>query len=128
MLLIAIGLTMCVMVGVPVLLVSMDAISNASQFESAQSFAYTVHNITSQVDTGQTNDTSIEIRVPEGVNIRVESSQLIIEYQKEGTEPVSWDVSYTHTLDVDPPTTTGLYLMRVRLVGNEILIAFTPLA
>ncbi|MHA1883253.1 MAG: hypothetical protein ACTSUO_09440 [Candidatus Thorarchaeota archaeon] len=128
MLLIAVGLTMCVMVGVPVLLVSMDAISNASQLESAQSFANTVHNITSEVDTGQTNDTSIEIRVPEGVSIRAEGSQLIVEYEKVGTEPVSWDESYTHTLDVVPPTTTGLYLMRVRLVGNEIVITFTTLA
>ena len=119
---------MCVMVGVPVLLVSMDAISNASQLESAQSFANTVHNITSEVDTGQINDTSIEIRVPEGVSIRAVGSQLIVEYEKIGTEPVSWDESYIHTFDVDPPTTTGLYLMRVRLVGNEILITFTTLA
>lgn len=128
MLLIAVGLTMCVMVGVPVLLFSMDAISNASQLESAQSFANTVHNVTLQVDTGQTNDTSIEIHVPEGVSIRLEGSQLIIEYQKEGTEPVSWDESYSHTLDVDPPTTAGLHLMTVRLVGNEIMITFTSLA
>ena len=72
MLLIAVGLTTAVMVGVPVLLVAMDTISNASQLESAQSFAIIMHNVTGQVDSGQTNDTSMEIRVPDYVSMRVE--------------------------------------------------------
>jgi len=128
MLLIAVGLTTAVMVGVPVLLITMDTISGASQLESAQSFATTMHNVTGQVDSGQTNDTSIEIRVPEYVSIRVEGNQLIVEYQREGRDTISWPNSYSHSIDLNAPDSTGLFLMRVQLVEGEIRITFTALA
>ena len=87
MLLIAVGLTMVVMVGVPVLLYSMEAISNASQLEAAQSFADALQDMVAEVDTGQTNNTSLEINLPDYVTIRSDDTQLIVEYHREGSEP-----------------------------------------
>lgn len=127
MLLIAVGLTTAVMVGVPVLLVAMDTISNVSQLESAQSFAITIHNVTGQVDSGQTNDTSVEIRVPDYVSIRVEGNQLVVEYQREGRDAISWTNSYSHPIDLTTPDSVGLYTMRVQLVEGEIKITFVSI-
>jgi len=128
MLLIAVGLTTAVMVGVPVLLFTMDTISSASQLELAQSFASTLHNVTGQVDSGQTNDTSIEIRVPDYVSISVEGNRLIVDYQREGTDVISWENSYSHSIDLTAPDSAGLFLMRVQLAEVEIRITFTSLA
>jgi hypothetical protein len=125
MLLIAIGLTTVVMVGVPVLLYAMNTLSSASELEMAQHFADRVHNATGRVDLGQTNNTSIEISVPQYVSVTSDSNSLTITYDKEGRDPFNWGNSYTHPILLTPPTDAGVYIMSVSLVDGEIHLVFT---
>ncbi|MHA1907491.1 MAG: hypothetical protein ACW98Y_09375 [Candidatus Thorarchaeota archaeon] len=125
MLLIAIGLTTVVMVGVPVLLYSMDVLSSASQLEMAQSFASNVHNATGRVDLGQANNTLFQIVVPQYVTISASGSTLTITYAKEGSDTFSWSNSYMHPINLAAPASAGSFIMSVSLIGGEVQLAFS---
>ena len=125
MLLIAIGLTTVVMVGVPVLLYAMDTLSSASQLEMAQNFANNVHNATGRVDLGQANNTLLQIIVPQYVTISASGTTLTITYAKEGSDTFSWSNSYTHPINLAAPPDAGLFIMSISLVGGEVQLAFS---
>lgn len=127
MLLIAIGLSTAVIVGVPVLFYAIDILGNASRLEAAHAFANRVHNLTAEVDIGQVNDTTIEIIVPQGVIISIDGKTLTIELMTEGTQEAFWSETYTHELELIPPKLSGTHLMNMQLVGNIIKITFTSL-
>jgi len=126
MLLIAIGLTTVVMVGVPVLLYTMNIITNASQLETAQEFADELHNATGRVDVGQTNHTSMQISVPQFVTVSASGNTLTIIYAKEGLDTFTWSNTYTHPISLDTPPGFGLYTFVVSMQEGELLIVFVP--
>ncbi len=127
MLLIAIGLTTVVMVGVPVLLYAMDTLSSASELERAQSFADRVHNATDRVDLGLTNSASLEIVVPQYVTMIVSENTLTVAYAKEGADVYTWSIEYTHPISLTAPQDAGIYIMSISLVAGEVQLVFTPL-
>ena len=124
--LIAIGLTTVVIVGVPVLLYAMDTLSSASQLEMAESFATRIHDVTLAVDDGTSNDTIIEVSVPRSVTVSAIGNSLSVTLQMESTDPVVWSWDFDHNLQVAEPESSGLHIFRARLVAGIIELTFTP--
>ncbi len=126
MLLIAIGLTTVVMVGVPVLLYSMTIISNASQLEVAQEFAEELHNATAQVDQGALSDFSSIVVVPQSVEVSALGNSLTVLFQTEGGESYTWTEVYNHSIFLGGPSGTGTHLLEISLNEDILEITFAP--
>ena len=128
MMLIAIGLSTVVIVGVPVLMYAIDTISTTSQLQEVQLAAEQIHNATRNVDTGISNITSISIWIHPGFSVAANENTLVVTYSGEGTAPETWPASYNHDLVIDDPilasSTKVLYSMEVSLVGEVIHIVF----
>ena len=124
MILIAVGLTTVVMVGVPVLLYSMNILTNASELEMAQNFAETVHNETRRVDTGLANHSSLEIAVPQHVTVSASGNTLVITYAKDGADTYLWSDTYSHPVSLEAPPTFGLHTFVISMEDGELVIAF----
>ncbi len=124
MMLIAIGLTMVVIVGVPVLLYTMDILSSASELEMAQNFADRVHNATSRVDQGLVNNTNMQISVPQYVEVSAVGNTLTIIYEKEGADPISWSNTYTRSISLVSPPGFGLYMLYIHIDNGELVVTF----
>jgi len=125
MLLIAIGLSTAVLVGVPALMYAMDTLGAASQVERASLFADRVHNVTGSVNDGLANNIAIEINVPEGVVITSDGTTLTITFEKEGFETRTWSDVYDHSIVLVGPTGSGTYIMHVQLDSGTIEITFS---
>ncbi|MFW9933772.1 MAG: hypothetical protein ACFFDR_14125, partial [Candidatus Thorarchaeota archaeon] len=124
MMLIAIGLTTVVIIGVPVLIFTMDTLSNVSQLEAAQTFADRIHNYTARVDTGAQVSIAVEINVPSYVDLSSSGNTLSIAFVKAGTQEVVWSETYLHAIIVVPPDEPGIYTLTIALVGADIQITF----
>ena len=66
MMLIAIGLTTAVIIGVPVLLYAIDTMTTTQQIQYAHQTADTIFNATQQVDSGDVGELTIQVYVPSG--------------------------------------------------------------
>ncbi|MBD3404944.1 MAG: hypothetical protein GF411_02270 [Candidatus Lokiarchaeota archaeon] len=129
MMLVAVGLTTAVLVGVPVLLYAMNTVNNATQIETAQVFAEQVHDIVNSTDCGITNDTLVEIEVPSGVSISASGSTLTITFQHDMIQTITWVETYTSTIILIPPESAGAYNLNVVKVNDgELLVKFIALS
>ncbi|MEE8182101.1 MAG: hypothetical protein V3T87_02180 [Candidatus Thorarchaeota archaeon] len=126
LMLIAIGLTTVVLVGIPILLFAVDTLGTATQLEMAQNFSERVHNETQRVDTG-TNNTLIEISVPTGVTVTVEGSTLTVSFQSSGGQITEWEESYSHPIILQAPSSSGPHLMQIAMIAGIIELTFTGL-
>ena len=124
--LIAIGLTTVVLVGIPILLFAVDTLGNATQLEVAQNFSERVHNETQLVDTGA-NNTIIEINVPTGVTVSAEESTLTVSFQNSAGLITTWEVLYSHTISLQAPSGPGPHLMHIAMVAGIIELTFAEL-
>ena len=125
MILIAIGLSTAVIIGVPVLLFTIDTLSDTSQLEMAEQFAERLHNLTERVDIGTTNNTSVLVNVPEGVSVTSNGATLTVAYERLGVASQYWGETYGHSIVLVPPSESGTYSLVIQLIGNEIHISFT---
>ncbi|MHA2600740.1 MAG: hypothetical protein AM324_001240 [Candidatus Thorarchaeota archaeon SMTZ1-83] len=125
MLLVAIGLSTAVLIGVPVLMYAMDTLGTASQLERASLFADRVHNVTGSVNDGLANNIAIEIHVPDGIVIASVGTTLTIMFEMEGLETRTWSVAYDHSIVLVGPSDSGPYIMHVQLDSGTIEIAFS---
>ncbi len=126
LMLIAIGLTTVVLVGIPILLFAIDTLGNATQLEIAQNFSERVHNETQLVDTG-TNNTIIEINIPTGVTVSAEGSTLTVSFQSSGGLITAWEEGYNHTISLQAPSRSGPHMMHIAMVAGIIELTFTEL-
>lgn len=128
MMLIAIGLSTAVIVGVPVLMYAIDTINTTSQLQEAQLVAAEIHNATSDVDTGVTNTTAINIWVNPGISVTANGNMLTVLYSENGGAPRSWSATYFHEISIDSPINPHqsevLYSMEIVLVDDIIHISF----
>ncbi|MFQ5831106.1 MAG: hypothetical protein ACE5H4_00180 [Candidatus Thorarchaeota archaeon] len=125
MMLIAIGLTTAVIVGVPILMYAIDTLGTTSQLERARQVAESIHNGTAKVDDGFVNSTVIEITVPEGVTVVADNSTLTIFFEKESMEPRSWSEIYDHEIMLHGPVGSGPYVVNIVLVSSTIEMSFS---
>ncbi len=128
MLLIAVGLTSVVLVGVPVLFHTLNTISSASNLTMAKDFADRVHNATARVDSGITESVSIEIFVPDFVSITVSNDSMTIVYEPTDGRSNEWTREYSHELVLIAPNDSGSHLLSIDLFGNKIHIEFIALS
>jgi hypothetical protein len=124
LLLIAIGLSMVVMVGVPVLIYTMDTLSSASQLESAHAFADRLHNYTARVDQGLEESISVQVTVPSYIEISSAGNTLVVSFVKGGNQVASWPESYLHSVNITGTVPPGYCTLVIRLSGDTIEIAF----
>jgi len=128
MMLIAIGLSTAVIVGVPVLMYAIDTINTTSQLQEVLLAAEQIHNATRDVDNGVSNTTVISVWINPGVTVNADGNTLTVLYSSEGVAPRSWAVSYNHNIVIDYPITTTLvkapYTMEIILVSDIIHISF----
>jgi hypothetical protein len=125
MLLIAIGLSTAVIVGVPILMVAIQALQGTSQIELTRAFAESTHDLVEKVDTGEVEDMSIQVDIPDCVTIDVTGSFLGIYCYINGELMESWEETYTHDIDFTGPSGSGSYTVRARLIGEIIELSFT---
>ena len=125
MVLIAIGLTTVVIIGVPVLMYTMDTLNNASQFETAATLAQRIHNYTQRVDAGENDSIVIEITIPSYLEIQASNNTLSIFYIKDGNQEAEWSETYLHPITLIPPTQSGIYTLSITLQDDELSLNFT---
>lgn len=126
MILIAVGLSTAVIIGVPVLLYTIDTLGNASQLEMAEQFAERLHNLTERVDNGTVNNTSADINLPDGVSVTSNDGTLTVTFEKLGIPSQYWGVTYGHSIVLQPPSGPGAYSLVIQLIDSDIHISFTP--
>ncbi|MGD9395363.1 MAG: hypothetical protein PVJ05_02950 [Candidatus Thorarchaeota archaeon] len=133
MILIAIGLSTVVIVGVPVLMYSIDTINTTSQLQEVQLMAELIHNATRDVDTGVSNSTSADVWVNPGFSVTATAKTLTVLFSKNGGSTRTWQGTYIHDISIDNPISTHtskvLYSMEVVLVDDVLHISFyqTPI-
>ncbi|MFW9793716.1 MAG: hypothetical protein ACFFEE_05420 [Candidatus Thorarchaeota archaeon] len=129
MMLIAIGLSTAVIVGVPVLMYAIDTINTTSQLQEVQIAAEQIHNATRDVDNGVTNTSVITVWINPGVSVSSEGNTLTVLYSNNGGTQRTWSVTYNHEISIDQPLSTVLerepFSIEIVLVGNVIHISFT---
>ncbi len=128
LLLIAIGLSMVVMVGVPVLIYTMDTLTNASQLEMAHAFADRLQNYTARVDQGLEESISIQVTVPSYIEMSSAGNTLVVSFVKDGNQVATWSQSYIHLISISPPPEPGAYTLMIALEGDTITINFVTSA
>ena len=124
--LIAIGLTTVVLVGIPILLFAVDTLGNATQLELAHNFSERVHNETQLVDTGA-NNTIIEINIPTGVTVSADGYTLTVSFQSSGGLVTMWEEDYSHIISLQAPSGSGPHMMHIVMVAGIIELTFTEL-
>jgi uncharacterized protein (UPF0333 family) len=128
MILIAIGLSTVVIVGVPVLMYAIDTINTASQLQEVQLIAEQIHNATRDVDNGVFNTTSITFWVNPGFTVTSNGNMLTVLYSDDGAAPRNWQAAYNHEITIDSPILTHnnrvLYSAEFTLEDDVIHIIF----
>ncbi|NWF96654.1 MAG: hypothetical protein HXY34_10990 [Candidatus Thorarchaeota archaeon] len=127
MMLIAVGLTTVIVVGVPILLHTVDMLNGATQLEMASAFAGRVHDATLRVDNGSAASYSIQVSVPAGVTVTALGHTLSITYSRDGGTPVVWSKEYDHEVALIAPTAEGPHVLSVTLSGVYVHVEFTRL-
>ncbi|TFF84417.1 hypothetical protein EU524_01115 [Candidatus Thorarchaeota archaeon] len=122
MMLIAIGLTAVVIVGVPVLMFAIETLNTSARLEMASEAAQELLNATDLVDTGQLNDTTIHIRIPTGVSISSEGSTLTILFVTPDGTQTTWSNTFTHLVFIDPIDEAGEYYFYIHMVEGAVQI------
>lgn len=122
MMLIAVGLSTAVIIGVPVLLYAIDTMSYSAQLQNSQITVESIFNATGQIDTGVSNYTTINVYIPTGMSISVAGSTLTIS-MIINNQITSWSKSYNHQIMFESIPTGGNCLMIFRMESNVILIS-----
>lgn len=124
MMLIAVGLSSAVIVGVPLLMHAVNLMAGASNFEMAQHTAAKIHNATEQVDTGMVNTTAIEVSVPQGFEMQIEGKRLTIAYSQDGEVIDSWSQQYSRNLISSGLEGKGYYSLSISIIDDVIQLDF----
>ena len=124
MMLIAVGLSMAVIIGVPVLLYAIDLMSDTTHLQDAQNAADDIFEVVNQLDTGILNSTTIQVHIPTGMLMEASGSSLTISVLINGVT-TTWSHSYTHQIMINPPTEAGLYNLHFEMISNVIHITYT---
>lgn len=124
MMLIAIGLSSAVIVGVPLLMHAVNLMAGATRFEMAQQAAIQIHNATEEIDIGEVNRTVVELNVPEGFDIQIQENGLTITYSQDGEIVGSWPHTYSHSLVSTGFQGRGNYVLTIRIVDDVVHLSF----
>ncbi|MHA1863469.1 MAG: hypothetical protein ACTSWA_06850 [Candidatus Thorarchaeota archaeon] len=124
MMLIAVGLSTAVIIGVPVLLYAIDTMSYSTHLQTAQLAAGDIFNATERMDIGEVDELTIRVHIPTGMSMFVDGSTLTISVFIDG-QTTSWNDSYVHQIVINPPTEAGYYDIEFTMVSDVIHITYT---
>jgi hypothetical protein len=124
MMLIAVGLSTAVIIGVPVLLYAIDTMAYSTHLHDAQLAAEDIFGAAEQLDTGVANSTTIRVHIPTGMSMIADGTSLTISVLIN-SQTTSWSDSYTHQIVINPPTEAGIYDIEFTMVSNVIHITYT---
>jgi hypothetical protein len=128
MMLIAIGLSTAVIVGVPVLMYAIDTINTTTQLQEAELAADHIHNATMIVDSGTTNATTINVWIRPGTTVTATGTTLTILYSEGVGSLQTWPATYNHEILIDDPLyahqEVALFAVEIAMVDNVIHISF----
>jgi hypothetical protein len=124
MVLIALGLTTVVIIGVPALMFAINTLENVTDLERADAFAARLLNETRLVDTGEANNTAFTTTIPNFVTVSANGNALTIDFDKEGVQAVQWSDTFLHPVSLLGEVASGQYSITIRLVGGVIEILF----
>ena len=122
--LIAVGLSSAVIIGVPVLLYAINTMSYTTHLQDAQSAADAIFAAVGQLDTGALNSTTIRVHIPTGMLMDASGSSLTISVLINEI-PTIWSNSYSHQIVINPPTEAGIYDLDFEMISNVIHITYT---
>ncbi len=124
MMLIAVGLSTAVIIGVPVLLYAINTMSYSAHLEDAQIAAENIFTAVNRIDNEELTNLTIQVHVPTGVTMTVNGNTLTINVLIDGQQ-TGWSETYNHQLSINPPTEAGNYNMIFTMVSNVIQITHT---
>ena len=123
--LIAVGLTAVVVVGVPVLMFAISTLSATSQYEEARTAATDILDAIKTVDDGVVNSTSLQVFIPDGFSIGSDGSTVSCIYAYQGSTTGSWNRVYAHIVLLDPPTQAGTFTVSITMSAGAITVTFS---
>jgi hypothetical protein len=127
MMLIAVGLTAVVIVGVPILMFSIETLNTSTRLSMADQAADQLLNATRRVDTGELNSTVISIRIPSGVTVSADGYTLTVLFEAPDGTPTLWSGAFTHLVEMDPITQAGEYHLSIMMdTGVVTIVQVTP--
>jgi hypothetical protein len=127
MMLIAIGLTAVVIVGVPVLMFAIDTLNTSTRLSMADQAADELLNATRRVDTGELSSTVISIRIPAGVTVSAAGYTITVLFEAPDGTPTTWSETFTHLVEMDPITEAGEYHFSIMMdTGVVSIVRVTP--
>ncbi len=129
MMLIAIGLSTAVIIGIPVLVYSIDLMTTTQRVQTANLAAQQILNATRMIDTGELDNTTIEVYLPEGFEIVVDNTgySLSISLSLEEEPPESnivWSETFSHLIVINAPPTSGNFIMFFNMESDVIQISY----
>ena len=132
MMLIAIGLTMAVIIGVPVLLYAIDTMTTTQQIQYAQHTSDAIFNATRHVDNGDSNELTIQVYIPSEFTVKTDESGsgLVVTfnpYPSQTERVIAWTDSFDHQIVVNFPSESGDYYLTFALVSDVIHITYSIL-
>lgn len=124
MMLIAIGLSTVVIIGVPVLLYAIDTMSYTSHLQDAQTAATDIFNAAASIDSGELQNLTIQVHIPTGIMMVSDGYTLTIS-ALIGQEHTEWTETFDHPVSINPPTEAGYYSMTFTMVSNVIYVTYS---
>ena len=128
MILIAIGLSTVVIIGVPVLMYAIDTITITTYLEDARIAAEEIHLAASVLDDGTYTTQTIVITIPPGFSVGVDNNTLIVRLSYGGQRTQTWTESYNHPLLLDVSlgivSTRATYGVNLELIDDVIHLSF----
>lgn len=121
MMLIAIGLSTAVIIGVPVLLYAINTMSYTAHFQDAQMTAEDIFAAANRIDSGELENLTIQVHIPAGVSISAAGNTLTITLVIEGQLTI-WSETFDHQVSLNAPTAEGYYNIVFTMVSNVIHI------
>jgi hypothetical protein len=130
MMLIAVGLSSALIIGVPVLLYAINTMTTTQQIQYAQDAAEAIFNATQQVDNGVQEEITIQLYVPAKLSMTTDESGVTIVIILDTGRPqpekyITWSESYEHQIVDNFPTETGNYYLTFTMVSDVIHITYS---
>jgi hypothetical protein len=121
MMLIAVGLSTAVIIGVPVLLYAIDTISYSTHLQDAQIAAQDIFAGANLVDSGEQVNVTIQVHIPTGVTMTAIGNTITISVLVDGQQ-TEWSETFSHQIAMNSPNEPGIYSVTFTLVSNVIHI------
>jgi hypothetical protein len=124
MMLIAVGLSTAVIIGVPVLLYAINTISYSTHLQDVQVAAQDIFAAANRVDSGEQDNVTIQVHIPTGVTMIANGNMLTISVFIDNQQSV-WSETFTHQISINPPTEAGNYHMTFTMISDVMYITYS---